>query len=141
MSDPHTPALTAALARTAADAALHTAHDLGAAISVAVVDARGHDLLVVRSDKATWFTAGVARTKAATAAAMGASTRELGPVSEAYPELLPLVSQQLTHTVTTLPGGVPLRIAGVVVGAIGVSGAHPDVDEQCAQSGAGSLAD
>lgn len=133
------PTLTASMARSVVDAAISTAEESGAAISVAVVDARGHDVLVFRADGAGWFTPGVARAKAGTAAAMGRTTRALGALNEAFPELLPLVGQQLPYTLTTLPGGVPLRIDGLVVGAIGVSGAHPDVDERCAESGAGFL--
>lgn len=139
MTRPET-ALTATLARAAADAALSAAEESKASISVAVVDVRGHDVLVVRSDRAAWFTPGVARSKAATAAAMSTSTRELSSVDEAFPELLPLVSRQLPQPVTTLAGGIPLRIAGEIVGAIGVSGAHPDVDEQCAQAAVSALA-
>lgn len=140
MTKDQLPVLSAAQARAAAEAAMQIAEELGASISVAVVDARGHDVLVVRADHAAWFTPGVARTKAATSAAMGRATRDLTAMSEAFPELLPLVAEQLPHPVTTLPGGVPLRVGGLVIGAIGVSGAHPDVDEQCAQRGAHSVA-
>ncbi|MFD4182842.1 heme-binding protein [Rhodococcus sp. NPDC058514] len=40
---------------------------------------------------------------------------------------------------TTLAGGVPVRLAGVVVGGIGVSGADPDEDAAYARAGAAAL--
>ncbi|MFD4295361.1 heme-binding protein [Rhodococcus sp. NPDC058505] len=122
-------------ARAAVDAAFAAAAQQDKRVSVVVVDDRGHDVLAARSDGAPWFTAGVARAKAATAAAMGAASGDLAGLKVAHPELLELIGAQAAHPMTTLPGGVPIRLAGTVVGAIGVSGAEPDEDAAYARAG------
>ncbi|MGW0173566.1 heme-binding protein [Rhodococcus sp. NPDC003322] len=126
-------------ARAAAEAALAAAQQDGKRISVAVVDHRGHDVLVVRGDGAPWFTAGVARAKAATAALMGAASGDLAGLRAAHPELIDLIGAQTAQPMTTLAGGVPVRLAGVVVGGIGVSGADPDEDVAFARAGLAAL--
>ncbi|MGW0040267.1 heme-binding protein [Rhodococcus sp. NPDC003348] len=126
-------------ARAAAEAALAAAQQDGKRISVAVVDHRGHDVLVVRGDGAPWFTAGVARAKAATAALMGAASGDLAGLRAAHPELIDLIGGQTAQPMTTLAGGVPVRLAGVVVGGIGVSGADPDEDVAFARAGLAAL--
>ncbi|GAA4482521.1 hypothetical protein GCM10023094_32580 [Rhodococcus olei] len=131
--------LDSAAARAAAEAALAAARQDHKRISVAVVDHRGHDLLVVRDDGAPWFTAGVARAKAATAALMGAASGDLAGLRAAHPELLDLIGTQTTQPMTTLAGGVPVRLSGSVVGAIGVSGADPDEDVAFARAGVSAL--
>nr|WP_255670399.1 heme-binding protein [Aeromicrobium wangtongii] len=123
-------------ATAVADTALAEAASRGLRVSVAVVDERGHDLVVVRGDGAAWFTPGVARAKAATAAAMGRPTSDLADLREAHPELLDLLAGQVAHPLTTLPGGLPLMADGRCVGAVGVSGAHPDDDVACAATAA-----
>ncbi|MDN4161764.1 GlcG/HbpS family heme-binding protein [Nocardioides abyssi] len=132
--------LDRAAAEAAVVAALAAARADGLAVSVAVVDERGADLVVVRDDGAAWFTPGVARAKAATSAAMRAPTAALGELRAAYPELADLVDDQLPHRFTTLPGGVPLVLGGRHVGAVAVSGAHPDQDVACAEAAARALA-
>lgn len=128
-----------ARARAAADAALTAAEQDGKRISIVVVDHRGHDVLVVRGDGAPWFTAGVARAKAATSALMGAASGDLAGLRAAHPELLDLIGAQTPQAMTTLAGGVPVRLAGDVIGAIGVSGADPDEDVAFARAGLAAL--
>lgn len=127
-------------ARAIAAAARAAAAEDGRSITVAVVDERGHDVLVERMDATSWFTAGVARAKAATAVAMGRPTADLAGLRTAYPELVPLIADQLAHPFTTLPGGVPLVVDGAVVGAVAVSGGTPEQDAAYASAGAESVA-
>lgn len=126
-------------ARAAVDAATAAAHADGTAISVVVVDHRGYDVLVQRGDGAPWFTAGVARAKAATAALMGAGSGDLAGLKAAHPELVDLIGIQAAQPLTTLPGGVPVRVGGVVLGAVGVSGADPAQDLAYAKAGVAAL--
>ncbi|WP_137876067.1 heme-binding protein [Rhodococcus sp. Q] len=126
-------------ARAAAEAALTAAERDGKRISIAVVDHRGQDVLVLRGDGAPWFTAGVARAKAATAALMGAASGDLAGLRAAHPELLDLIGAQTPQPMTTLAGGVPVRLGVDVVGAIGVSGADPDEDVAFARAGIAAL--
>lgn len=127
------------LARAVVAAAQAAAAVDGTSIAVAVVDERGHDVLVERMDGASWFTAGVARAKAATAAAMRRPTADLGGLRAAYPELVPLIAGQLPQPFTTLPGGVPLLVDGTPAGAVAVSGGTPEQDATYAQKAAQSL--
>ena len=76
-------------ARAAVDAATTAAQADGTAISVVVVDHRGYDVLAQRGDGAPWFTVGVARAKAATAALMGADIVIDPKVESAYAKLPP----------------------------------------------------
>lgn len=126
-------------ARTIAAAAEAAATADDKRISVVVVDDRGHDVLVERMDGATWFTAGVARAKAATTAAMGRPSADLAGLQATYPDLVPLIAVQVPQPFTTLPGGVPVIVDGELVGAVGVSGATPEGDVTYASIGAESV--
>lgn len=107
-------------------------------ISVSIVDAAGHEVAGMRMDGASWFTLGVARTKAQTAAAFQRPSAALQPLWEAHPRLVPLIEEQLAFHPTTLDGGVPvLDAAGAVIGAVGVAGALPELDLQIAETLAG----
>ncbi|MFC8304034.1 heme-binding protein [Specibacter sp. NPDC057265] len=105
-------------------------------VTVAVVDRFGTVQAILRGDNAAEHTIESAKAKAYTAAAFGAPTSELaqringnGPTIADLPGTL------------FLPGGVPLKVAGVSVAGIGVGGA-PDgkLDEACAAAGAAALA-
>ncbi|RDI16920.1 uncharacterized protein GlcG (DUF336 family) [Rhodococcus sp. AG1013] len=135
MADTKQARLDLAAARRAADAAIDAARRDGNRVSVTVVDARGHDLLVVRDDGAAWFTPGVARAKAATSALIGIPTTAYSGLADAHPALVDLIDAQTQQPLTTLPGGLPVSVDGEVVGGIGVSGAQPEQDVEYAQAG------
>ncbi len=122
------------LARTAVDAALAHAATIGLDVSVAVVDAAGWDVVVVRGDGAPGFTPGIARVKAATAAAFRRPTGELAAIKESRPDVIEAVADQLAFRPTTLRGGQPVLRDGVVVGAIGVSGGTGEQDIECVEA-------
>ena len=119
-------------ASAAVAAALGRAAEIGVQVSVALVDVAGADLVVVRQDGAAGFTAGIARRKAATAAAFRRPTAELREIQERRPEVIELAGEQLRFRPTTLGGGLPVLLDGEVVGGIGVSGATPEEDTECA---------
>ncbi len=96
--------INSATVESAIRAALEVAESDGVDICVAIVDDRGHDLMVVR-DKAIWFTAGAARAKAATAALLGMPTSSFAELAGEYPDLSPLIQNQVREPMTTLPGG------------------------------------
>ena len=97
-------------------------------LSAVVVDGRGHEVAGARMDGATWFTLGVARGKARTAAWFDRASGDLAPLRATYPEVFRLAGAQLPEPPTDLPGGVPIHVDGVLVGAIGVSGGTPEQD-------------
>ena len=138
---------------------------LGSAMQcfIAVVDRAGNVLGVFRTPDATLFSYDVAVQKARTAAffsedAHAYTTRALGFLAQGlFPPGIdhtppgPLhglqgsltlagetVSGRLLNGITVFPGGVPLYKAGVMVGAIGVSGDGVDQDDLTADGGAGA---
>ncbi|MGY1823975.1 heme-binding protein [Geodermatophilus sp. SYSU D00079] len=126
-------------ARAAVDAALAHAAGLGVRVSVAVVDGAGMEVVVSRADGAPGFTAGIARTKAATATAFRRPSGELREVEERRPEVLVVAGAQLGFRPTTLGGGLPVLRDGEVVGGVGVSGATPEEDTVCAEAALAAL--
>lgn len=102
----------------------------GVAVSIAVVDDAGQLLQFGRMDGARAFTIDLAWRKARTAAAVGVATgiitamsqKSPGPASEA----------------AVGAGGMPVHSNQKCVGAVGVSGAQPDVDDLVAAAGISS---
>jgi glc operon protein GlcG len=88
-------------------------------------------LRLVRMDGARGFTADLATRKARTSSSLGVSTSVL----EILYKDRPLSSQDLIAT----KGGLPVLHDGQCSGAIGISGALPDIDEQIAVAGVGAL--
>jgi glc operon protein GlcG len=104
-------------------------HDLR--VVIAVVDAGGHLLALRRTDGAQVASSQVAIDKARTAAIFVRPSRELeAQASEGRLGALAL------HGAAALTGGIPLVVAGEVVGAIGTSGETPDDDEGVSIAGA-----
>ena len=134
MTHPDDVALTCARAEALAHSVLESASVRGLPVSVAVVDPRGFDLIVLRGDGATWFTPEVARAKARTAASFGRPSASLVTMRTAYPDLFDLVSATLPFSATTLPGGLPIEVDGQLIGGLGVSGAQPAEDVDLAQA-------
>jgi glc operon protein GlcG len=129
-------------ARLIVDAALDRAEQLGVAVSCCVVDASCHEVLTARMPTAFWFTPHVARTKARTSVTMAMDSGQVAGLAADYPDLVPLIDEQLPFTLTTLEGGMVITTGGaggagqvVVVGAVGVSGATPEQDLECATAG------
>lgn len=104
------------------------AASMGVSVSCSVVDAKGHEVGTARMENASWFTAGIARTKARTAVAFGRDTSALAEVFSNYPDLVPQIAEQLPFTPTPLAGGVRSDQGF----AVGVSGALPEQDQQLA---------
>lgn len=125
--------LTTEEVRSLADKVLQMAETLGVCVSVCIVDGSGYELMTIRGDGAAWFTPGVARAKAKTAAVMGRDTSDVVVLAERFPSLLPLISQQVPFEIARLPGGIVGR-GKESCWAVGVSGALPELDEKCARA-------
>lgn len=90
-------------------------------------------LAVFRDDKAGVHTLRASFKKAYTAASQKRSTKEIAQgIKEGK---IPQDLKFLHENFTTLYGGVPIVAQGVVMGGIGVGGAHGDEDEDIAQNG------
>lgn len=107
--------------------------------AIVVVDAAGNDLAVARSERASSFTASVARAKARTAAMFGRPSADVATMIERFPEVYTIATDGAAFRPVTLDGGVPLRRDGILIGAIGFSGGMPDADRRCADRGAAAL--
>jgi glc operon protein GlcG len=107
-------------------------HRAGVAVSIAIVDDAGQLVQFGRMDGARAYTVDLAMRKARTAAAVGVATRIItemsrntaGPVSEA----------------AVGSGGLPVLAGGATIGAIGISGAKPEIDEAIAAAGVAAIA-
>lgn len=98
-------------------------------VSLAIVDAGGHLIGFLRMDGVHTATVEVAQAKARSAAAFRRSTRGFAQqLAEGNLALLAVPG------CVPLPGGVPLLQEQRLIGAVGVSGASPDVDESIADA-------
>lgn len=116
-----------------AQATLADCRAAGYQVAVAVVDRMGVSQVVLRDRLAGPHTVDTAQSKAWTAVSFRSDTLSLaqntGPGSmQSGARMIP--------NVLMLGGGVPIEVAGQMVGAIGVSGASGgNEDDQCARAG------
>jgi glc operon protein GlcG len=123
--------LTPAAVDAVLDAAIAHAAVRRMRVVVAVVDAGGALLGLRRTDGAQVASSQVAVDKARTAAIFVRPSRDIeAQVSSGRLGALAL------HGAAALTGGVPLIVAGEVVGGIGTSGETPDDDEGVSTAGA-----
>jgi uncharacterized protein GlcG (DUF336 family) len=114
-----------------AAAAERLARDRGHRVVIAVVDPSGELVELRRTDGAQVASSRVAVDKARTAAIFVRPSRELEEqVTGGRLGALAL------HGARALTGGIPLRVDGQVVGAVGTSGETPDEDEAVSLAGA-----
>jgi len=122
-------------AKTIAAAAERAARERGVGVVIAVVDDGGHLILLHRLDDAQVASLNVGIGKARTAAIYRRPSRDFEEQIRAG-----RVAALALADSTPLQGGVPIRVDGKVVGAVGVSGDTPQVDEAIAIVGANALA-
>jgi glc operon protein GlcG len=128
------PALTLAAATAMAAAAERFALERGWTVAVAVVDAGGHPILLHCLDDTQPGSRDIAVGKARTAALLHRPTKALEDgIAGGRMALLTLPD------VVALEGGVPVRVNGLVVGAIGVSGMGSAQDGEVAAAGLAAL--
>ncbi len=131
--------------RSRADVSLDLAHDIlagvraeaerrGAAMGAAVVDAGGNLVASIRMDGAQLVALPLATDKAYTAVALDAPT-ETWAGSTAPGGADWGMATALGGRLVVFAGGLPIRVDGVLVGGVGVSGAASSVDRACAGSG------
>ncbi len=130
------PTITLRGAHTAIDAAVRAAGDIGVSVVVDVVDPGGHRVAMSRMDGAPLLSLDVAADKAWTVISFGQSSRWWADTVREAPDLAVLGKG---NRLMPVAGGVPLTIDGQLVGAIGVSGATAEQDQQIAEAGAAAL--
>lgn len=131
---PKESVLPAALAGKAAQAALEFCKKDGYKVSASVVDRSGVLRAMMRADGAGPHTVDSSRKKAYTSASLRRTTTDLAEMIAKQPALQSL--RDMNESILMIGGGLPIDIAGDVVGAIGVGGAPgAHLDDACAQAG------
>ena len=133
--------MTLEIAQRAAAGALARASEIGARMSVAVVDEAGRTVLVLRGDGASFLSPDTARAKAVTAANFRRSTRELGETAAANPLFWQSAAAVTGGELLASMGGAPIRREGRVIGAVGCGGGQGVQDDDCATRGAEAASD
>jgi len=127
--------VTLADARKVIAAAERQAREIGQPMNIAVADEGGNLVAHVRMDGAWLGSIDISINKAFTARAFDISTKELAQHSQSGGQFFGIhVSNH--GRVMIFAGGVPLRRAGRVVGAVGVSGGSGEQDQSVAEAGA-----
>ena len=133
--------LTLAGARKIVTTATAMAEQAGISISVAIVDAGGHAILIERMDGGRFHTVHSATTKAVCAASNRRPTTSQGaqgqPLDVAHSVGLALAAG--VERWTAMEGGYPILIDGECIGGIGVSGGNVEFDERVAREAAASI--
>jgi len=125
-------------ATKAIQASLDACNKDGHRVSVSVVDRAGVLRAMGRADGAGPHTVDSSRKKAYTAASLRRPTTELAELVNKVPTLQAL--REMNDQVLILGGGLPIEIAGEIVGGIGVGGAPgAHLDDACAQAGLESI--
>jgi glc operon protein GlcG len=128
--------LTHAGARKMADTAIALAAADGIAISVSIVDAGGHMLVLERMDGGRFHTVHSSTTKAVCAASNRRPTGAQGAQGQALDTIhaLGLALAAGPERWTAMEGGYPVLIGGECVGGIGVSGGTWEFDDRAARA-------
>jgi uncharacterized protein GlcG (DUF336 family) len=129
--------LTLAQANIIIEAALRKAHESAySPLAVVVLDDAGHIKAAARDDNASMFRFDVGLGKAWGAVAMGCSSRALAKRAKDNPNFMITLAATAQGKFLPQQGGVLIRAAdGTILGAVGVSGATGDQDEECAVYG------
>jgi len=124
--------VSAELAAKLIEAAVAKAKALGVPQVVAILDESGLLKAFCRMDGAPLISIEVSQNKAYTAL-LGAPSQDFFNRIRDNPALLAGVPH--IPRIAVFGGGLPIKIDGVVVGGIGVSGGSVDQDIECAQAG------
>jgi glc operon protein GlcG len=133
--------LTAAGARKIMSTALAKAQEASVAVSVAIVDAGGHVVLLERMEGGRFHTVHSATTKAVCAASNRRPTGSKGaqgqPLDVAHALGLALAAG--AERWTAMEGGCPIMAGNECIGGVGVAGGDWAFDERVAREAAESI--
>ena len=134
--------LTAAGARKIVDSAVEKAKRENIAITIAVVDAGGHLMLLERMDGGKFHSVHSATTKAVCAASNKRATGSTGAVGQSLDMLhaLGLALAAGPERWTAMEGGCPIMAGGECIGGVGVAGGNFEFDERVAREAVAAVA-
>ena len=129
--------MTLTLARTILDAALARSTELALKpLAIAVLDARGCTVAFAAQDGTSLLRGDIARGKAYGALALGIGSRAIFKRAQEQAFFVDAVNSLAQGAIIPVPGGVLIRDeAGLLIGAVGISGDTSDNDELCALAG------
>jgi glc operon protein GlcG len=133
--------LTAAGAKKIMAAAIARAQEAGIAVTVAIVDAGGHLVLLERMEGGRFHTVHSATTKAVCAASTRRATGAKGAQGQALDvaHALGLSLAAGAERWTAMEGGCPIMVGTECIGAVGIAGGDWHFDERVAREAAESL--
>ncbi|MPZ86877.1 MAG: heme-binding protein [Nitriliruptorales bacterium] len=118
------------------DAALARGREIDCApLTVAVLDAGGHLVVLKREDRSGILRPDIAVGKAWGALGMRLPSRNLATRAEERPQFFTALAAASGGRLVPVPGGVLIRQDGEVLGAVGITGDTSDNDEDCAVHG------
>lgn len=128
--------LTLDKARTIITAALAKGRELGLKpLCVAVLDRGGHLIALQREDGASNLRPQIAMAKASGALGLGVSSRAIGEMAAERPTFVASLASLTGAEIIPAAGGLLIKAADEVIGAVGVTGDTSDNDETCAATG------
>ena len=131
--------LTLEQCQTLIAAAHEHAYAAGLKVTVAVVDEGGLLKALGRMDGAPPLSAQIAESKAVGAAVWHRDGDQLASVQDARGAFFESVSRLTRLPLIPADGSVVVRDGGAVLGAVGVSGAKPEEDRECAEAGVAAV--
>jgi uncharacterized protein GlcG (DUF336 family) len=125
------------VARQILEASKQYAKELRSPVSIAIVDAGGHLVLFERMmSPYGWATGNISIAKANTAVMFNQPTDAVAQWGSGIPGFASSMATMTEGKFIMAAGGWPIRIGGVTVGGIGVSGGNaPGRDEEIARAG------
>ena len=124
-------ALAPHIAHKIVETAVTTCTDKGYKVSAALVDRNGNLAAFLRHPLSGPHTVTVSQQKAYSSATFQTSTAKMSSRQDI----------QFAPNILLIVGGLPIDFGGHFYGGIAVSGAEPEVDEECAQAGLDAIAE
>lgn len=122
-------------ARRIIAAAQKKAEEIGQPMNVAVVDEGGNLIAFERMANAWLGSIDIAQKKAWTSRAFDITTKDLGENSQSGDQFFGIHASN-EGKVMIFAGGIPIKLDGKVIGAVGVSGGLGKQDQAVAEAGA-----
>src|SRR5690242_922413 len=133
--------LTSAGARKILETAIARANEAKLAVTIAIVDAGGHLVLLERMEGGRFHTVHSATTKAVCAASNRRTTGATGATGNTLDvaHALGLALAAGAERWTAMEGGAPILVDGECLGGVGVAGGDWQFDERVAREAAQSI--